>query len=372
MLRKRRSMDIDKTDGPWQPGTLGSVKEKNAAQTMTKLSRTTWERLQTRKYEGGRPMSEEHTIDALLGSLAIPHDVWRDRVARKNPTHVAEKTRCKLFQMLINLQDPAEKPQQEKSPDPKGRRRGAQRATRHVRDRAGLQGAGCSNRVYEQLPLHFADFSELWPIFQQGIDVITSSKPTSAYRVFHITGGRPYQDSGGTDKEEWWQSKDKHKIEFGIPPPTGANRAEVVIVSSGGWKAVECCENDDIFDDLGLDHRRMENSLPQKTLLTTDVRYLGDDASQVPTEDLILFLQRLSAKDHKWAIVGINNVKKLAPPSGEASRSLVLLAGHKDMEYFLVQAHFRRMHHVGAEDEMQADLVRGKGTGHTPRHLIPS
>ena len=40
---------------------------------------------------------------------------------------------------------------------------------------------------------------------------------------------------------------------------------------------------------------------------------------------------------------------------------LVLPKGHKAMVYSLVQAHFRDRQRVRAEDEMQADLIRGKG-----------
>ena len=35
-------------------------------------------------------------------------------------------------------------------------------------------------------------FSELWHIFQPGDEVITAQKPINAYRVLHVTGGRPY------------------------------------------------------------------------------------------------------------------------------------------------------------------------------------
>ncbi|QKX54128.1 uncharacterized protein TRUGW13939_01212 [Talaromyces rugulosus] len=35
-------------------------------------------------------------------------------------------------------------------------------------------------------------FSDLWYIFQPGEEVITSQKPLKAFRVLHVTGGRPY------------------------------------------------------------------------------------------------------------------------------------------------------------------------------------
>ncbi|KAF5549496.1 aaa family atpase [Fusarium mexicanum] len=35
-------------------------------------------------------------------------------------------------------------------------------------------------------------FSDLWHIFQAGVAVVTATKPIEAYRVLHVTGGRPY------------------------------------------------------------------------------------------------------------------------------------------------------------------------------------
>ncbi|KAH6867379.1 hypothetical protein B0T10DRAFT_467898 [Thelonectria olida] len=35
-------------------------------------------------------------------------------------------------------------------------------------------------------------FSDLWHIFQPGVEVITAQRPINAYRVPHVSGGRPY------------------------------------------------------------------------------------------------------------------------------------------------------------------------------------
>ncbi|KAI0384794.1 hypothetical protein F5Y04DRAFT_293094 [Hypomontagnella monticulosa] len=330
-------------------------------------------------------------------------------------------------------------------------------------------------------------FSDLWHIFQPGVEIITAQKPISAYRVVHVTGGRPYlsppsQESDESESEDddfakpyrtpekfgdfvidcyqidfdgtkfgpvWksfsiqkydnlhdivalsvyplkfakdptevretllkngqtflsickgehvqyhgtnlheveqidseivvdfhaalWDGQDKenewHKqygVDFGLKSPASANAAEFVMVSSGGCIKPDCCENDHVFNDLSIDHQRMEDFLTDKNLLTMDIRYLSDDPSIIPEEDLILFPHRLFAfvlKDRKWAVVDINNVKRMPEPTNEAWRSLVLPEGHKEMVYSLVQAHFRERNSSGVEDEMQADLIRGKGKG---------
>ena len=343
-------------------------------------------------------------------------------------------------------------------------------------------------------------FSDLWHVFRPGDEVIASSKPLNAYRVYHTAGGRPYlsppkdseEESGSDfarryripeqssdfsinayqmdfdgiklgpvrhsfsiqkydglrditslpvyplrfakDRESvrktlqsnghtfndlarggyvqyrgmnlheaediesqvivdfnaaLWDSQDKisswdFKIEFGIRPPAGANKAEVTMVSAGGCTKANCCENDFIFNDLSIDDRRMEDFITEKPLLTTDIRYLNDDVKQIPEEDFILFPHRLFAfvlKDRKWgkpansidhtssllltdfllAVIDVNNVKKVPETQQEGWKSLVLPRGHKEMVYSLVQAHFRNRGRVGVEDESQADLVRGKG-----------
>ncbi|EXL90487.1 hypothetical protein NOF04DRAFT_20586 [Fusarium oxysporum II5] len=43
-------------------------------------------------------------------------------------------------------------------------------------------------------------FSDLWHIFQAGVTVVTATTPIEAYRVLHVTGGRPYL-SPPEDKE---------------------------------------------------------------------------------------------------------------------------------------------------------------------------
>jgi hypothetical protein len=263
-------------------------------------------------------------------------------------------------------------------------------------------------------------FSELWHIFRPGVEVITAQKPINAYRVFHVTGDRPYlsppeeeqadadsndnskpyqvsmkssdfvvncyqiafdgnkfgavaysfsiqkyddlkditalpiyplkfskraeevrqtlSNNGKTfielskgehvkyrgpnlhDVEEidseivvdfhaaLWDTQDKepswqYKIDFGIRPPAGASAAEVIMISAGGCRQANCCENDYVFDDLSIDHQRMEDFLSEKTLLTTDVCYLDDNPQNIPKEDLILFPHQLFAfvlKGRKW------------------------------------------------------------------------
>jgi hypothetical protein len=50
-------------------------------------------------------------------------------------------------------------------------------------------------------------FSELWHISQPGVEVITAQRPISAYRVLHVTGGRPYlsppENDEGTDDHDF-------------------------------------------------------------------------------------------------------------------------------------------------------------------------
>ncbi|RSL55359.1 hypothetical protein CEP54_009403 [Fusarium duplospermum] len=338
---------------------------------------------------------------------------------------------------------------------------------------------------------HFANssatkisFSDLWHIFQAGVAVVTGHKPIDAYRVLHVTGGRPYlsppkdEDEGenetimkayrvpakssdfvitcyqigfdgnkfgpvtksfsiqkydgfqdirslpiyplsfardpsdlrkklsengemfiklskvghvlyrglnlheaeeidseiivdfhaalwdNQDKDDEWH--DKYQVDFGIQTLPNADQAEVVMVSRGGCKEPGCCENDQVFNDLDLDHRFIEEYLAENEFPTTDARYLTDDPIRIPQDDLILFPHRLFAfvlKDRKWAVVDINNITELPESTGEAWKSLVLPGGHKEMVYSLVQSHFRSKDTGRAEEEMQADLIRGKGKG---------
>ncbi|RSL93468.1 hypothetical protein CEP52_013219 [Fusarium oligoseptatum] len=338
---------------------------------------------------------------------------------------------------------------------------------------------------------HFANsaatkisFSDLWHIFQAGVAVVTGHKPIDAYRVLHVTGGRPYlsppkdneEDENETimkayrvpakssdfvitcyqigfdgnrfgpvtksfsiqkydgfqdirslpiyplsfasdpsdlrkklfengemfiklskvghvlyrglnlheaeqidseiivdfhaalwdnqDKDDEWQ--DKYQVDFGIQTLPNADQAEVIMVSRGGCKEPGCCENDQVFNDLDLDHRFIEEYLAENEFPTTDARYLTDDPRQIPEDDLILFPHRLFAfvlKDRKWAVVDINNITELPESTGDAWKSLLLPSGHKEMVYSLVQSHFQSKNTGSAEEEMQADLIRGKGKG---------
>lgn len=269
---------------------------------------------------------------------------------------------------------------------------------------------------FEKASVSKIAFSDLWHIFPPGAAVVTSQKPINAYRVFHVTGGRPFlsppEDPADIDISEayrvpmkssdfvlhcyqvdfdgnkfgavshsfsiqkyddlkdittlpiyplkfakdaekvkemlynngktfidvskgehvqyrglnlheaeeidseivvdfhaaLWDTQDKdtswhYEIEFGIRPPIGANAAEVLMVSAGGCIETDCCENDYIFDDLSIDHQRMEDFLSEKPLLTTDLRYLNDNPRNIPKEDLIIFPHRVFAfvlKDRKW------------------------------------------------------------------------
>ncbi|ETR99856.1 P-loop containing nucleoside triphosphate hydrolase protein, partial [Trichoderma reesei RUT C-30] len=326
-------------------------------------------------------------------------------------------------------------------------------------------------------------FPDLWHIFFPGREVVTSQEPMNAYRVFHVTGGRPYlsppeDDKDGKvadyttayrvpDKESdlvvtcyqvdfdgqrfgpvshsfriqkfddlrdittltiypldfakrqekvqkklklngqlfcrvcqgshvqyrgmnlheaeeidsevvvdfqaaLWdpQNKDQnsgwdHSVEFGIKP-TSSNQAEVVMISYAGCRSKHCCDNEVIFDDSIIDLRRMEDFLAEKAWLTTDPRYLHGNPDSIPKADLFLFPHRLFAfvlKDRKWAVIDINNVKDVPDPEQDAWNSLVLPEGHKHMVHSVVQAHFRDKKNVRSEDEIQTDLIRGKGKG---------
>ncbi|RAH70577.1 ATP-binding protein [Aspergillus aculeatinus CBS 121060] len=171
-----------------------------------------------------------------------------------------------------------------------------------------------------------------------------------------------------------WDDRDKdpgwnYRVEFGVNPPKGSNRAEVTLVSAGGCLRVDCCENDRVYDDLDIDHRRMEDFIAKNRLLTTDTRYLDDNPENVPEEDLILFPNRVFAfvlKDRKWAVIDLNHVDLDAgadQPRDRGWNSLVLPPGHKQMVHSLVQAHFRHRREEALDRNSQADLIRGKGKG---------
>ncbi|KAI1742563.1 hypothetical protein F4680DRAFT_412744 [Xylaria scruposa] len=53
--------------------------------------------------------------------------------------------------------------------------------------------AGTVSRIY---------FSDLWHIFKPGEEVITSQQPYQAYRILHVTGGRPYLSPPVEEDEE--------------------------------------------------------------------------------------------------------------------------------------------------------------------------
>ncbi|KAL4795301.1 hypothetical protein BDV19DRAFT_398964 [Aspergillus venezuelensis] len=160
-----------------------------------------------------------------------------------------------------------------------------------------------------------------------------------------------------------------YKVSFGINAPNSANKAEVTMVSAGGCKQVDCCENDRVFNDIDLDHHRMERFVTGKPLLTTDVRYLDDNPDKVPDEDLILFPNKVFAfvlKDRKWAVIDVNYIDFEAGndrPKDNGWNSLVLPSGHKTMVYSLVQAHFRHRREETTERISQTDLIQGKGKG---------
>ncbi|PYI36976.1 hypothetical protein BP00DRAFT_491558 [Aspergillus indologenus CBS 114.80] len=184
-----------------------------------------------------------------------------------------------------------------------------------------------------------------------------------------------------------WDDRDKdpswnYKVEFGVNPPKGSNQAEVTLVSAGGCREPDCCENDRVYDDLDVDHRRMEDFIAKNKLLTTDTRYLDDNPENVPEEDLILFPNRVFAfvlKDRKWgarciypgtnariAVIDLNHVDLDAgadQPRDRGWNSLVLPLGHKQMVHSLVQAHFRHRREEALNRNSQADLIRGKGKG---------
>lgn len=61
------------------------------------------------------------------------------------------------------------------------------------------------------------------------------------------------------------------------------------------------------------------------------------------------------------AVVDINGIKRVPPPTRDTWESLILPRGHKDMVYSLVQSHFRDRQQSRGDSEVQADLVRGKG-----------
>lgn len=182
------------------------------------------------------------------------------------------------------------------------------------------------------------------------------------------------------DKDQDW----KYKTEFGVSPPNSANKAEVVMVSAGGCQVPDCCENDRVFNDLDLDHRRMEEFVAKNALLTTNTRNLDDDPDKVPEEDIIILPSKIFAfvlKDRKWgeyprhhhidrsdtkiftAVIDINHVEfaDTAEPKDRGWNSLVLPHSHKKMVYSLVQAHFRHRSEEAQERYSHSDLIRGKG-----------
>ena len=60
---------------------------------------------------------------------------------------------------------------------------------------------GSANRLY---------FSDLWHIFRSGEEVITSQNLRQAYRVLHVSSGRPYLSPlQGNDKDE---AEDDHNV----------------------------------------------------------------------------------------------------------------------------------------------------------------
>lgn len=61
------------------------------------------------------------------------------------------------------------------------------------------------------------------------------------------------------------------------------------------------------------------------------------------------------------AVIDINNVQRIPAPSNVAWNSLVLPEGHKDIIYSVVNAHFRDKKGLNVEDNIQTDLIRGKG-----------
>lgn len=69
--------------------------------------------------------------------------------------------------------------------------------------------------------------------------------------------------------------------------------AEAVMMSNSGCKTPQCCENVAIFNDLNVDHQRMEDYLMNKPWLTTSHRYLDDNPERIPEEDLIFSSHRL-------------------------------------------------------------------------------
>jgi SpoVK/Ycf46/Vps4 family AAA+-type ATPase len=540
-------------------------KTKKKETAIPTLNRVTWPDFK-RNLKVKRNLSEEHTIDVLIGDPVIHHHLWRNPFARRNIKELARWSKrfpppvpepspvakmpgdfhpipdriringeplkqllekvlelefkpdlpvvlLKPFKLLVQYNDdirnlykqlkkkfgliPADGlDASEDNQGPERRYRGD--VAKNEEGNSLLDTYG-TDQGYKELGCliefmdddlkglkHFEDasvtkipFSELWHIFRPGDEVITAQKPINAYRVLHVTGGRPYlsppeeKNDDSKSKKSYrlpekssdfvvncyqvdfdgnkfgpvahsfsiqkydglrdittllvyplkfaknsseiretlsangqtfldvsrgghvqyrglnlheleeidseivvdfhaalWDSQDKDKnwqfkIDFGIQPPAGANKAEVIMISSDGCSLLNCCENDFVFNDLTLDLKRMEDFLMDKTWLT-DVRNLSDDPNDIPREDLILFPYRLFAfvlKDRKWAVVDINNVKKVPEPKDEAWNLLVLPKGHKAMVYSLVQAHFRDRQRVGAEDEMRADLIRGKGKG---------
>lgn len=105
--------------------------------------------------------------------------------------------------------------------------------------------------------------------------------------------------SGSQDKN----SDFEYEVKFGIRSPPKMNPAEAIMVSAGGCKVFNCCENDFILDDSDIDLRGMEDFISDKASLTKDIQYLSDDPATISPEDLILLPYRLFAfvlKDRKW------------------------------------------------------------------------
>lgn len=160
-------------------------------------------------------------------------------------------------------------------------------------------------------PLRFAEDPGIKErLFSNGQKYLRVSRGTHIqYREPNLHEGEEIDSQVVIDfKTAIWDNRDKdpnwkYKIQFGVNPPSDGNKAEVVMVSGGGCQVQDCCENDRVFNDLEIDHRRMEDFMAKNAFLTTDARNLDDDPDKVPEEDLIILPSRIFAfvlKDRKW------------------------------------------------------------------------
>ncbi|PLB48475.1 hypothetical protein P170DRAFT_477090 [Aspergillus steynii IBT 23096] len=237
-------------------------------------------------------------------------------------------------------------------------------------------------RSIEDLPIYPLQFAQ--------DSKVKKTLQCNGEKFLHVSRGGHFQyngpnlhDGGEIDSQvivdfetALWDDRDKdpswnYMVQFGISPPMGANEAEVVMVSPGGCREKDCCENDRVFNDFGIDRQNMEDFMAKHSLLNTDACNFDGNSGNASEEDLIIFPCSVFAfvlKTRQWAVVDLNHVVlDIADDIKERGwNSLALPAGHKRIVYSLVRGHIR---HSGEEPNgnSQSDLIGGREKGLTIR-----